>query len=90
MADDVLVCRCEEVTAGQIRASLADWTANVNVVKALTRAGMGPCQGRICGDLVAQLAARHTGRPIDALDYFHVRPPLRPIPLELLAQAPAT
>ena len=89
MANDVTVCRCEEVTAGDIRAMLADWTANVNVVKAVTRAGMGLCQGRICGGLVAELTARGTGRRIDEVDFFHPRPPLKPIPLEVLAQAEA-
>lgn len=87
MSDEVTVCRCEEVTAGEIRSMLEDWTANVNVVKAVTRSGMGPCQGRICGGLVAELTARGTGRRVDQVDAFHPRPPLKPIPLEILAQA---
>jgi hypothetical protein len=86
-SDDVMVCRCEEVTAGQIRACLSGWTANVNVIKAMTRAGMGPCQSRICGGLVAELVARGTGKRPDQVDYFHVRPPLKPLPLPILAQA---
>lgn len=86
ITDDVVICRCEEVTAGRIRAILADWTANVNAVKALTRAGMGPCQGRICGGLVADLVARGCGRPLDAVDAFHVRPPIKPLPAGLLAR----
>ena len=87
MTDDVTVCRCEEVTAGDVRAMLEDWTANVNVVKAVTRTGMGPCQGRICGGLVAELTARGTGRRPDEVDFFHPRPPLKPIPLEVLGRA---
>jgi thioredoxin reductase len=87
LTDEVVVCRCEEVTAGEVRQTLAPWSANVNQVKAVTRAGMGPCQGRICASLVAELTARGTCTPIDQVDYFHPRPPLKPVPLEVLAQA---
>ena len=89
MRDEVVVCRCEEVTAGEVRAMLTDWTANVNVVKAITRCGMGPCQGRVCGELVAELTARNSGRPIEAVDSFHVRPPLKPLPIEVLTRVEA-
>jgi hypothetical protein len=42
--DDTIVCRCEDVTRGQLRP---DWTTRQ--AKLYTRVGMGPCQGRICG-----------------------------------------
>ncbi|MCC7104818.1 MAG: FAD-dependent oxidoreductase, partial [Chloroflexi bacterium] len=86
MTDDVIVCRCQEVTAGQLRRALTSWVTEVNALKALTRAGMGPCQGRVCGAMVAEIAARHHGLTPDEVGSFHVRAPLRPVPLDVLAR----
>src|SRR6185437_14499161 len=47
--DDTLVCRCEEVTAAQVRAAAKAGCQGMNQLKAYTRCGMGPCQGRTCG-----------------------------------------
>ncbi|MER5987917.1 FAD-dependent oxidoreductase [Streptomyces sp. NPDC001787] len=59
LTDDTLVCRCEEVTAGAVRAAHADGSASDHrQVKQLTRAGMGWCQGRMCGPAVHCLVAR--------------------------------
>ncbi|MGF7234598.1 MAG: FAD-dependent oxidoreductase [Frankia sp.] len=62
---DTVVCRCEAVTAGQIRAAAASGGTDLAGVRALTRAGMGPCQGRQCGPAVAAVAnlARPVGGP---------------------------
>lgn len=86
-ADDTIICRCEEVTAAQIRATGA---TDPNQVKALTRCGMGPCQGRQCGPVVNQLLARCAGRSPAEVGLFRIRPPLKPISLGELAalQAP--
>ncbi|MFC8870342.1 NAD(P)/FAD-dependent oxidoreductase [Streptomyces sp. NPDC057148] len=60
LTDDTVVCRCEEVTAGTVRAARADGGAHDHrQVKQLTRAGMGWCQGRICGPAVHCLVAPH-------------------------------
>ncbi|NXY99791.1 (2Fe-2S)-binding protein, partial [Streptomyces sp. BR123] len=57
LRDDTDVCRCEEVPAGRIREAVADLGArDARTVKLLTRAGMGWCQGRMCGPAVAALA----------------------------------
>ncbi|MFE1785229.1 FAD-dependent oxidoreductase [Streptomyces sp. NPDC059506] len=59
LTDDTVVCRCEEVTAGAVRAACADGGAHDHrQVKQLTRAGMGWCQGRMCGPAVHCLVAR--------------------------------
>ncbi|WP_225838028.1 NAD(P)/FAD-dependent oxidoreductase [Streptomyces sp. NK08204] len=59
LTDDTVVCRCEEVTAGAVRAACADGGAHDHrQVKQLTRAGMGWCQGRMCGPAVHCLAAQ--------------------------------
>ncbi len=86
ITDDTLVCRCEEVTAGQVRAAATEWGANVNFIKGVTRCGMGYCQGRVCGSLVETIAARTLGVPAGSVDAFHVRAPLKPVTLDELAQ----
>ncbi|MFE9702234.1 NAD(P)/FAD-dependent oxidoreductase [Streptomyces sp. NPDC005930] len=57
LSDDTVVCRCEEVTAGAVRAARADGARDHRQVKQLTRAGMGWCQGRMCGPAVHCLTA---------------------------------
>ncbi|MBV9817151.1 MAG: FAD-dependent oxidoreductase [Solirubrobacterales bacterium] len=83
--EDTVVCRCEGVTAGAVRAAAAAGAASPNELKRTTRVGMGPCQGRMCAGLVARLIAEVIGRPAAAGESFTVRPPLRPVPLRTLA-----
>lgn len=84
IGEDTIVCRCEDVTRGEIGAAVRDGAHGVNQVKAWTRCGMGPCQGRICGDIVGQLVAGQ-GNPREAAGYFTGRTPFRPLPLDELA-----
>jgi NADPH-dependent 2,4-dienoyl-CoA reductase/sulfur reductase-like enzyme len=86
ITDDTLVCRCEEVTAGQIRTAAVSWGANVNFIKGVTRCGMGYCQGRICGSIVETLTAKTLGLPPGMVDYFHARPPVKPVRVQELAE----
>jgi thioredoxin reductase len=85
LPDAVIVCRCEEATAGDVRAAARAGAIGANQVKVFTRAGMGPCQGRQCGLSVARLMADATGRPIGEVELPRSRFPLRPIPLGALA-----
>ncbi|WP_443797729.1 (2Fe-2S)-binding protein, partial [Burkholderia vietnamiensis] len=56
--DDTIVCRCEEIDAGTLRRCVRDGAATeLNRLKALTRAGMGRCQGRMCADAAARVLA---------------------------------
>ncbi len=90
--DEVVVCRCESITAGEVRAAVAQGCLGPNQVKAFLRSGMGPCQGRMCGPVVAQIIAAARGVAPGEVGYMHVRPPLKPISVgELagLAEAPA-
>ncbi len=75
------ICRCEEVTLEQLDASLAAEARDLAQLKAWTRVGMGPCQGKMCGAAVAQLVSRRTGRPLPEVGLFSVRPPVRSVPL---------
>lgn len=78
VTDDTVVCRCEEVPASAVREAVRDLGAgDLRTVKLLTRAGMGWCQGRVCGPGVAAVAGcpfTDPGRPL-----------ARPVPLGLLA-----
>lgn len=82
--DDTIVCRCEVVRRGVVAAAV-DSTADINVVKAYTRAGMGPCQGKNCQrQIAAMIAARH-GRSVGDVALATPRMPLRPVPIASLA-----
>jgi NADPH-dependent 2,4-dienoyl-CoA reductase/sulfur reductase-like enzyme len=86
-SDDTIVCRCEEVTAGEIRAVVSRGGHDINQVKSYLRCGMGPCQGRMCGPTVnALIAAEQAVEPED-VGYFRIRPPLKPLPLQALANS---
>lgn len=82
-SEETIVCRCEEVTAGQIRRAAG--RGGPNQLKAFTRAGMGPCQGRQCGYTVAHLLARSLNSSAAEVGFFHIRPPLKPVTLGELA-----
>jgi NADPH-dependent 2,4-dienoyl-CoA reductase/sulfur reductase-like enzyme len=80
--DDMTVCRCEEVDAGTLRRCIRDGEANeINRLKALTRVGMGRCQGRMCGEAALTLLAEETGQSLDAVGRLRSQPPVKPIPL---------
>jgi len=84
-ADSTIVCRCEEVTAGDIRGYAKLGCLGPNQTKAFGRAGMGPCQGRYCGLTVTALLAEANGRSPDETGYYRIRPPLKPVTLGELA-----
>jgi NADPH-dependent 2,4-dienoyl-CoA reductase/sulfur reductase-like enzyme len=84
-ADEVIVCRCEEVTALQIRHAVHLGATGPNQVKAFTRCGMGPCQGRMCGPVVAGVIAAARGVPIDTVGTYRPRAPYKPITVGALA-----
>lgn len=84
-ADDVVLCRCENITAREVRSAVAQGCLGPNQVKAFLRAGMGPCQGRMCGPSVAQVIAAARGVSLDEVGYFRIRPPLKPISVAELA-----
>ncbi|MFC7397860.1 FAD-dependent oxidoreductase [Chelatococcus sp. GCM10030263] len=85
IGDETVVCRCEEVTAGSIRAAVRTGATGPNQAKAYTRCGMGPCQGRQCGYPTAGLIADMLGSTVADIGLARVRPPLRPVTLGQLA-----
>jgi hypothetical protein len=84
-ADEVVVCRCEEVRAVQVRGVVAQGCLGPNQAKAFLRTGMGPCQGRMCGPVVSELTAEARGVGLDEVGYFRIRPPLKPVTVAELA-----
>jgi NADPH-dependent 2,4-dienoyl-CoA reductase/sulfur reductase-like enzyme len=83
LPDDVVICRCENVNAGDIRRSLQLplGVAEVNRVKAATRCDMGRCQGRVCGAVAAEMTAAMLGRAHMPLDRLRAQPPVKPLPV---------
>jgi NADPH-dependent 2,4-dienoyl-CoA reductase/sulfur reductase-like enzyme len=84
-ADNVMVCRCEEVTAGDLRKFVALGCAGPNQAKSFGRCGMGPCQGRMCGLTVTEVIAQARGVTAEEVGYYRIRPPIKPITLGELA-----
>jgi NADPH-dependent 2,4-dienoyl-CoA reductase/sulfur reductase-like enzyme len=83
--DKVIVCRCEEVTAGDIRRYAAHGCQGPNQTKAFGRCGMGPCQGRFCGLTVTEMLANARSVPPQCVGYYRIRPPIKPVTLAELA-----
>jgi D-hydroxyproline dehydrogenase subunit alpha len=84
ITDDTLVCRCEGVTAGEIREAIRQGTGDPNDIKKRTRAGMGYCQGMNCFPTIAMILSREFGMEAEAVKILTPRPPGRPLPLNLL------
>jgi hypothetical protein len=84
---ETLVCRCEGVTLGAVDAAFVRGTASIGAVKRTTRAGMGRCQGRYCAPVLAEIAARRSGSPLDEDAWFAPAPPFKPLPVDLVAAA---
>lgn len=84
-ADDTIVCRCEEVTAGRVREMARLGCQGPNQTKFFSRCGMGPCQGRVCGGVVTQILAAELGRPPQEVGAYRIRAPLKPVPMQAIA-----
>lgn len=81
---DTVVCRCENVTAGQLTEAIAAGADGPGKLKAFTRAGMGPCQGRMCGPNLVRLLNEEKGLP-EADLMLNIRAPLKPVSLGEIA-----
>ncbi|MDP9840395.1 NADPH-dependent 2,4-dienoyl-CoA reductase/sulfur reductase-like enzyme [Neorhizobium huautlense] len=85
-SDETVACRCEEVNVAGVRAEAARaGRPGPNQIKAFTRAGMGPCQGRQCNYTVANILADAEGRETPDVGLYRVRPPFKPLTLRELA-----
>lgn len=88
LADDVMLCRCEGLTAGVVRAAASETgECEINRLKAFTRVGMGRCQGRVCMPAVLEVAATEGDVVIEKAGRVRGQAPIKPVPLSALAEA---
>lgn len=80
--DDLIICRCEEITKGEIRRAVHEGMYTMVEVKRYLRAGMGLCQGQTCGRLVRPIIAKELGIPVTELEMNRPRGPVRPIEMK--------
>lgn len=84
--DDLLVCRCEEVTKGEIRKAVHEGIFTLEEMRRYLRSGMGLCQGQTCGKLVKSIIASELNVPIAEVVPASSRAPMRPIEMCILAE----
>jgi len=77
--DNLIICRCEEVTLGEIKKAIKEGAQDADAVKRMTRAGMGLCQNKTCYNLIIKIIVRETNKKNAELPPFTIRPPVRPI-----------
>ena len=87
MSDQTIVCRCEDVTREDILAAINAGCRTLDEIKRVTRAGMGPCQGRTCRNLIAQELAKIYGMSVEDVLMPTFRAPVEPVKVGVLAQA---
>lgn len=85
--DDVTICRCEEISLGEMRQALGTNPGHAGTVKRATRAGMGRCQGRYCGPVTARLVAARDGSALDDRSYYAPRVPIKPVSIAAILAA---
>ncbi|CAM8672249.1 NAD(P)/FAD-dependent oxidoreductase [Sphingobium sp.] len=84
LPDDAILCRCEGVTAGDLRAVMRETGAQeANRAKAFSRVGMGRCQGRYCGLAAAELIAAEAGVPVEQVGRLRGQAPVKPLPIAI-------
>jgi NAD(P)H-nitrite reductase large subunit len=81
MDDDILICRCEDITLAEIRKVIESGFKTIDEIKRVTRAGMGPCQGRTCRLMIAQELSRYYNIPMEEILMPTFRPPVKPVKL---------
>ena len=82
---DTIICRCEDITYGEVLEAIELGMTSLNEIKRYLRAGMGPCQGRTCGRLIQQIIVNKTGIQPEKIEPMTHRPPLKTISLKVLA-----
>ena len=84
--DDMLICRCEEVTKGEIRKAVHAGMFTMEEIRRFLRSGMGLCQGQTCAKLVKRIVANELKVSMDVLEPASSRAPMRPIEMEVFAR----
>ena len=84
MENDIIICRCQEVTRQEILDAIEQGATTVDGVKRRTRAGMGLCQGKTCERLVAKIISQETGIPMEQILPQTKRMPVRQVKIGIL------
>lgn len=84
--DDMIVCRCEEITKGEIRRAVHEGMCTTNEVKRWLRAGMGLCQGQTCQRNVQNIIAKELGVGLQDIGMITGRAPSRPVAMKIYAK----
>jgi NADPH-dependent 2,4-dienoyl-CoA reductase/sulfur reductase-like enzyme len=80
LPDDAIVCRCEAVTAGELRRCVTEMDSQeLNRAKAFSRVGMGRCQGRFCGHAAAEVVAHTCNIPVEQVGRLRSQAPVKPL-----------
>lgn len=88
MPDETIVCRCEAITAGELRRVVRETGAReANRAKAFSRVGMGRCQGRYCAHAGAEVIAAHASVPLSAVGRIRGQAPVKPLPMTLVEES---
>ena len=87
LPDETVICRCEAITAGDIREGRTLSPAEMNRAKAFTRVGMGRCQGRVCGPAAAQILAAARGCDVAEVGRLRGQAPVKPLAIRAGAEA---
>jgi sarcosine oxidase subunit alpha len=84
--DDTIICRCERITAGEVRAEIRAGVRDMNILKATVRTGMGACSGKTCTELILRLY-REMGIDLGEVTLPTNRPFVAEVPLGVFAGA---
>lgn len=84
--DDMIICRCEEITRGEIRRAVHDGMFTMQEIRRYLRAGMGLCQGQTCSRIVKGIVASELGVSPATINPATSRGPIRPTEMKALAQ----
>jgi len=83
--EETIICRCEDVTWGEIRKILDKGLTSLNEIKRITRAGMGKCQGTTCRNILLREIAKYCHKSIEEIEITTFRPPTKSVKLGTLA-----
>ncbi len=81
---DIIICRCQDITLEQVEQAIDNGITHPEQLKRFLHIGMGPCQGRTCGQLVTRILARKTGKSPAVIKPTSTRPPLISVPIKEL------
>lgn len=85
MEENTIICRCSDITLKEIRDLIRAGYTTVDEIKRISRAGMGPCQGRTCGNLILREIEAYAGINISELKVSTSRPTVKGIMLSQIA-----